>query len=208
MQRGAAPDRKPFVRDPEKKRARILAVSRRLFANQPYDVTTTAEIARLADVAEGTLFHHFHSKPELLRAVAEDYACDLLEAMFGGALGERLSFRLSFERSYEFIRKEGLPAFHPGRDAEPQRIVYEVLEERLSEKGADLLEELARRGSVRPSSFPTVARWIFSIYLSLLADALCRGRSAVSAEQLAEAARWIEGGLGVRESADAASTSS
>ncbi len=171
MQRGAAPPRRPFRRDPEEKRARILAVARRLFSEQSYDATTMAEIAHLAGVAEGTVFHHFHSKPELLRAVVEDYACDLWEAMFASVLGERLSFGLSFERAYEFIRKEGLPAFQPGRD-EPKRIVYEVLEARMLENGAELLEELARRGLVRRTNSPMVARWIFSIFITFLADSL------------------------------------
>ncbi len=194
--------RRRLHRDPEEKHRRILAAARRRFSEQSYEATTTAEIARLAGVAEGTVFHHFHSKPELLRAAADDYACDLWEAMFGSGLGERLSFELSFERAYEFISKEGLPGFQPGRGAEPQRIVYEVLETRMVEGWTGLIEEQARQGLVRPTSAPMVAKWIFSIFASLLADALCRGRSAVSAEQLAEATRWIEGGLGLRKPRD------
>ncbi len=107
------------------------------------------------------------------------------------------SFRECFERGYGFICKEGLPAFTPGRSQEPQRIVYEVLQGRMVERGAEVLEEMARRDLVRPTSTPMVAGWIFSIFASLLADALCRGRSAVSEEHLAEATRWIEGGLGL-----------
>ena len=106
-----------------------------------------------------------------------------------------MSFGLSFERAYEFIRKEGLPGFHPGRGAEPQRIVYEVLETRIVENGVDLLEEFARRGLVRRTNSPVVARWIFSIFVTFLADSLCWGRSTVSAEHLAEAARCVHGAL-------------
>ena len=68
------------------------------------------------------------------------------------------------------------------------------------EHGEEVLEKMARRGLVRPKSAPTVARWIFAIFVSLLADALCLGRSSVSEEQLDEASRWIEGGLGIRGS--------
>ena len=200
--RVAGVPKRTFRRDPQEKRGRILAVARRLLSEQPYEATTTAEIARLAGVSEGSVFHHFRCKRELLQAVAEDYAGDLWEAMFGSGLWERLSFKLSFERAYEFISKEGLPGFQSVRGAEPQRIVYEVLETRMVEKGADLFEELARRELVRQTSTPMVARWIFSIFVSLLADALCRGRSAVSAEQLAEATRWIEGGLGLGKPRD------
>lgn len=40
----------------------ILATASRLFAEKGYTQTTTAEIAREACVAEGTLYHHFGSK--------------------------------------------------------------------------------------------------------------------------------------------------
>ena len=40
----------------------ILATASRLFATRGYSQTTTAEIAREAGVAEGTLYHHFGSK--------------------------------------------------------------------------------------------------------------------------------------------------
>jgi len=40
----------------------ILATASRLFAEKGYSHTTTAEIAREAGVAEGTLYHHFGSK--------------------------------------------------------------------------------------------------------------------------------------------------
>ncbi len=194
--------RRRFRRDPQEKRGRILAVARRLLSEQPYEATTTAEIARLAGLSEGSIFHHYRCKRELLQAVAEDYAGDLWDAMFRDAEAEALSFERSFERTCEFISKEGLPGFQSERGAEPQRIVYEVLETRMVKGWTGLIEEQARQGLVRPTSAPMVARWIFSIFASLLADALCRGRSAVSAEQLAEATRWIEGGLGLRKSAD------
>src|SRR5659263_570028 len=40
----------------------ILATASHLFAEKGYSQTTTAEIAREAGVAEGTLYHHFGSK--------------------------------------------------------------------------------------------------------------------------------------------------
>ncbi len=202
IQGRATSHKRTFQRDREAKRARVLAVARRLFSVQSYEATTTAEIARLAGVAEGTVFHCFRNKPALLRAVADEYACDLSECMFGSGGTDVPSFRECFERGYSFICKEGLPAFTPGRSQEPQRIVYEVLQSRMAEAGAEMLEELARRDLVRQTSAPMVARWIFTIFASLLADVLCRGSSAVSEEHLAEATRWIEGGLGLRKPRD------
>lgn len=46
----------------------ILSASLELFAEKGYSNTSTKDIARLADVAEGTIFKHFGSKENLLYA--------------------------------------------------------------------------------------------------------------------------------------------
>jgi AcrR family transcriptional regulator len=51
-------------------RDRILAEARRLFLAQGPAATSLAEIAEAADVAAATLFNHFHSKDELVAALA------------------------------------------------------------------------------------------------------------------------------------------
>lgn len=58
-------------------RARIVAEAGTLFAERGYSDTTTAEIARRAGVAEGTIYRHFKSKDDLF------VAC--VEALFGRA---------------------------------------------------------------------------------------------------------------------------
>ena len=62
IQDGATSPKRAFERDPEAKRAQVLAVARRLFSERSYQATTMAEIARLACVAEGSVFHHFDNK--------------------------------------------------------------------------------------------------------------------------------------------------
>ena len=51
-----------------KQRERILDAATQLFARQGYRGTSTREIARLADVAENTLFRYFEQKEELFWA--------------------------------------------------------------------------------------------------------------------------------------------
>ena len=46
----------------------ILSASLELFAEKGYSNTSTKDIARLANVAEGTIFKHFGSKENLLYA--------------------------------------------------------------------------------------------------------------------------------------------
>lgn len=55
----------------EQRRQDILKASLKIFAQKGYNGSTTAEIAREAGVAEGTIFRHFPTKKELLIAVLE-----------------------------------------------------------------------------------------------------------------------------------------
>ncbi|HZK56453.1 MAG TPA: TetR/AcrR family transcriptional regulator [Desulfosporosinus sp.] len=55
----------------EQRRQGILEASLRIFAKKGYNGSTTAEIARAAGVAEGTIFRHFATKKDLLIAVLE-----------------------------------------------------------------------------------------------------------------------------------------
>ena len=68
-------------RQPEQKRAVILAAARELFAAQGYEDTPTAQIAEQANVSEGVLFHHFGSKRELFFRLAEQYGRECAAAV-------------------------------------------------------------------------------------------------------------------------------
>lgn len=66
---------------------RILNAAQCLFARQGFERTTTRELARMAGVAEGTLFRHFDSKKAILVAVATrgwvELLTDLLTELSG-----------------------------------------------------------------------------------------------------------------------------
>ncbi|MDY6863479.1 MAG: TetR/AcrR family transcriptional regulator [Thermodesulfobacteriota bacterium] len=50
----------------------ILKTATRLFAKKGFFSTPTSEVAKVAGVAEGTLFHHFKSKEGILMKIFED----------------------------------------------------------------------------------------------------------------------------------------
>ncbi len=60
------------------KRAAILEVASRLFAEKGYSRTTTAEIAQAAEVAEGTLYHHFDSKDGIYLTIFDEMVGEYL----------------------------------------------------------------------------------------------------------------------------------
>ena len=55
------------------RRLTLLRAALDLFSTQGYDGTTTKAIAEHTGVTEALLFKHFHSKPELLRAVVAEF---------------------------------------------------------------------------------------------------------------------------------------
>ena len=56
----------------ENKRERILLAARRLFVKQGFHSTPTSAIAREASVANGTLFHYFNTKEELINTLYKE----------------------------------------------------------------------------------------------------------------------------------------
>jgi AcrR family transcriptional regulator len=83
----------------------ILATASRLFAEKGYSQTTTAEIAREAGVAEGTLYHHFGSKDgiflTLFDETMEGFLSGIEEILAGGRTGrESLSALVRFHFGY------------------------------------------------------------------------------------------------------------
>jgi AcrR family transcriptional regulator len=56
----------------ENKRERILIAARRLFVKQGFHSTPTSAIAREANVANGTLFHYFNTKEELINTLFKE----------------------------------------------------------------------------------------------------------------------------------------
>ena len=89
----------------------ILATASRLFATRGYSQTTTAEIAREAGVAEGTLYHHFGSKDgiflTLFDETMEGYLAGIEGILARGATGrETLSAFARFHFDYVSLREE------------------------------------------------------------------------------------------------------
>ena len=84
----AAPDRE-HGRDQsrEPNRERILAVALEEFADKGFEGTTTAEIARRAQVTQPLVHYHFDSKDDLWRAALQP-ALDQLQSGFAGSASD------------------------------------------------------------------------------------------------------------------------
>jgi AcrR family transcriptional regulator len=88
---GAGDDTLPVTGQPRPERAdaarnrrRILAATRALVAERGVGAVTTAEVARTAGVAKGTVFHRFGDRAGLIRALLDEQERDLQERILRG----------------------------------------------------------------------------------------------------------------------------
>jgi len=95
--------------DAARTRVDILRAARRLFAEQGYAATTTADIARAAGVTVGALFHHFDGKPALFRSVFESLELEMdafvRETAGPLATGGLETFLAGFRAYLEFAKR-------------------------------------------------------------------------------------------------------
>jgi AcrR family transcriptional regulator len=88
----------PGLRQRKKQQTRqlIADTAGRLFIDRGFDAVTVAEIAREADVSEGTVFNYFPTKEDLFYARMEAFEAELLDAVRKRAPDE--SFLTAFGR--------------------------------------------------------------------------------------------------------------
>ncbi|MED7820613.1 TetR/AcrR family transcriptional regulator [Streptomyces chiangmaiensis] len=84
QQRGAV---RPRVRATDRslaRRAELIAIGRKLFADTSYDALSMDDIARHAHVAKGLIYYYFKSKRGYYLAIVEDAVADLVTSAAGG----------------------------------------------------------------------------------------------------------------------------
>ncbi|MER7488075.1 TetR/AcrR family transcriptional regulator [Streptomyces sp. NPDC126497] len=79
---------RPATRGTERssaRRAELIAIGRRLFADRSYDALSMDDIARQAQVAKGLIYYYFHSKRGYYLAIIEDSVAGLVAFAESGA---------------------------------------------------------------------------------------------------------------------------
>jgi AcrR family transcriptional regulator len=71
MEPGTTREPTARTRAAQARRAQIVETALDLFARQGFDATTTKQIARVAGIAEGLIFHYFPTKADLLGSILE-----------------------------------------------------------------------------------------------------------------------------------------
>lgn len=84
------------------KQISIISAAIEIFAEKGYSATSTSEIAKKAGVGEGTIFHHYKTKKDLLLAIPEY----LSMLSFSKAFSDNISkiFEYPYEKFEDFLR--------------------------------------------------------------------------------------------------------
>jgi AcrR family transcriptional regulator len=106
--------------DPESARGKLLQMAAHLFRNKGYERTTVRDLASAVGIQSGSIFHHFKSKDEILRAVMEE-TIHYNTALMRASLAEASSVR---ERVLALIRCE-LQSIMGGTGEAMAVLVYE-----------------------------------------------------------------------------------
>src|ERR687888_762867 len=99
---------KPGLRERKKERTRqaIAEAAHRLFRERGFDAVTVAQVAREAEVSEGTVFNYFRTKEDLFYGQMETFEAALLAAVRERPAGESA---LAAFRTFVLERSRGLP---------------------------------------------------------------------------------------------------
>lgn len=104
--------------DPAETRQRVLEAANMLFSTKGFVATGTADIARAADVSEGSIFYHFGSKKNLLIELGRQYGENMIAAMHRGEDLADLPIEVTVRRCFDYCttHKAWENVLHGGED--------------------------------------------------------------------------------------------
>ncbi|MFF6911037.1 TetR family transcriptional regulator [Streptomyces sp. NPDC012466] len=129
----------------EERREQLLSVGARLFSESPYDDVWIEQVAEIAGVSRGLLYHYFPTKRDFFAAVVERESERMLRmtaAVPGVPVREQLAAGLETFLEYVEAHAHGYRAFHRA-DAAGDQSVRRVYRRALAEQERQILAALA-----------------------------------------------------------------
>ncbi|MET9895683.1 TetR/AcrR family transcriptional regulator [Streptomyces sp. NPDC006465] len=129
----------------EERREQLLSVGARLFSESPYDEVWIEQVAEIAGVSRGLLYHYFPTKRDFFAAVVERESGRMLRltaAVPGVPVREQLGAGLDVFLGYVEEHAHGFRAFHRA-DAAGDQAVRRVYRQALAAQESQILEALA-----------------------------------------------------------------
>lgn len=127
------------------RREQLLAVGARLFSENPYDDVWIEQVAEIAGVSRGLLYHYFPTKRDFFAAVVEresERTLRMTAAVPGVPVREQLSTILDTYLGHVQAHAHGFRAFHRA-DAAGDQAVRRVYQRALAAQEQQILAALA-----------------------------------------------------------------
>ncbi len=192
--------------DPAETRQRVLEAANRLFSTKGYACTGTADIARAADVSEGSIFYHFGSKKNLLIDIGRMYGERMIAVMQGDDALADLEPGLMISRCINFCIEhrewetltgeacaEGKPKAMMAAEAEP--FYHASREVTVTWVAGQMTASLAKRG-VTGVYIPFAASLTYAVVGEAIEAVLSTDDPAQRETVLAETIRFVRAACG------------
>lgn len=175
------------------RRAQILEAAETVFAAKGYHRATTREIARAADVSEGTLYNYFANKRDLFTGLMVNRADALIESI-GEVRSDSVEDAMAHLLAGQFTRMRTHHQFRlflqeARLDPDLNRVLVEDVLPRISREVKRLMATLMDAGIMRRVD-PEIANWTLIsavVGLALFADLdAAPALATISAEALAQ----------------------
>ncbi|WP_371664202.1 TetR/AcrR family transcriptional regulator [Streptomyces sp. NBC_00280] len=150
------------------RREQLLSVGARLFSESPYDDVWIEQVAEIAEVSRGLLYHYFPTKRDFFAAVVERESERMLRmtaTVPGVPAREQLDANLDAFLAYVEEHAHGYRAFHRA-DASGDQAVRKVYQRALAAQERQILAALAadpefgRLSEERPDLRLAVRGWL------------------------------------------------
>ncbi|GDY33069.1 TetR/AcrR family transcriptional regulator [Gandjariella thermophila] len=146
----------------QERREQLLAIGTELFASRPYDEVWIEEVAEIAQVSRGLLYHYFATKRDFFAAVVRSEADQLLritEPDPSLPLTEQLTRGLDAYLGYVEQRRDGYRVLHRAAVAVDEGI-RRICEDNIGVQQRRILAALSREMEVTPATGIAVRGWL------------------------------------------------
>ncbi|RSN19239.1 MULTISPECIES: TetR/AcrR family transcriptional regulator [unclassified Amycolatopsis] len=144
------------------RREQLLRIGARLFAERPYDDVWIEQVADIAEVSRGLLYHYFPTKRDFVTEVIRSQGERLLEMTKSDPtlpVEEQLTAGLDAYLRYVEANEDGYRALHSGTSIAVDG-VREVLDNNFAEQGRRILEVLCPDGEPPEALRVLVRGWL------------------------------------------------
>lgn len=196
------------------KQERVVQVAIRLFAEKGYSNTSTAEIAKAADVSEGTIFKQYGTKEKLLLSLIVSHLKELLPSMADELFSQTNKANSTFEQFITAFLKDRVEFGTENREIVQvviKELIYneelrnEILPyfaEVITSRFTQVIDHFKERGELMDIATDRIVKMIVTYITGFLAsNFVLLNKESIEEEEIESSVRFIMKGI-VKPSSD------